>query len=202
MTTTVADILEQRRLPEHDEIAAMLSKYFVGPITDDVVTKLRAEVERVLADPALHAGMARGFHPGNGGRGFGCAWREELAFRRTDPRSIDLAAWIAWSQPGYPPARPFCPDAYAGTWIQREPMTSPPARWVLERDGRFSAPATSFATRTSWCVHRQGTAIDDASVWLADNARVGFKRLVVLGLSPSELTLEPATPPTIRLERA
>lgn len=179
----------------------MLAKYFVGPITDDVVTKVREEVERVLADPLLHAGMARGFHPGNGGRGFGCAWREELAFRRTEPRSIDLAAWIAWSQPGYPPARPFCPDAYAGTWIQREPTSATPVAWVLGHDGTFSAAGTDFATYIRWCLHRQGADLDEASMWLTDDRGVRVERLNVKRLTPTELRLKPTLAPTIHLDR-
>ena len=195
--TTAADIAEERRLPAREEIAAMLSTYFVGPFSDDVVARLHAEVARVLGDPPLHAGMARSFEPGNGGRGFGCAWREDLAFGRTRPRSIDLAAWIAWSQPGYPPARPYCPDAYAGSWIDRESG----AHWTLEADGTFSAPGTPFAERIRWCVHRQGDKPDDASVWLADELAIAVKRLVVARLTPTELQLNPASGPTVRLER-
>ena len=201
MSATAEDIDEERRVPERAEIAAMLAKYFVGPIGDDVVTKLHAEVTRVLADAPLRRGMARGFLPSNGGRGFGCAWREELAFQRTQPRSIDLAAWIAWSQPGYPRARPYCPDAYVGTWIQREPASATPPRWTLDHDGTFSAPGTPFAQQVTWCVHRQGTKPDDASVWLADKSAVAVKRLLVLRLAPTELHLQPGTPPNFRLER-
>ena len=198
---TAADIAEERRIPERSELEAMLVKYFVGPIGQDVVAKLHAEVVRVLGDPPLHAGMARGFLPSNGGRGFGCAWREELAFQRTTPRSIDLAAWIAWSQGGYPRARPYCPDAFAGTWIQREPAANA-ARWTLDRDGSFSAPGTPFANRVTWCVHRQGSKPDDASLWLGEPAGVGIKRLLVLRLTATELQLEPSAPPKILLERA
>jgi len=172
--TTAADIAEERRLPEPSEIEAMLTRYFEGPIGADVVAKLHAEVARVLADPPLHGGMARGFLPSNGGRAFGRAWREDLSFQRTSPRSIDLAAWIAWSQPGYPRARPYCPDGYVGTWIHR----------------------------ISWCAHRQGTKANDASLWLEDDIGVAVKRLVVVRLTATELQLEPTSPPIFRLERA
>ncbi|HEY1959880.1 MAG TPA: hypothetical protein VGH28_29935 [Polyangiaceae bacterium] len=196
-----AEIAEERRIHEPSELEAMLTKYFIGPIGADVIARLGAEVARVLADPALHAGMARGFLPSNGRRGFGCAWREELAFQRTDPRVIDLAAWIAWAETGYPRARPYCPEAFAGTWIQREPASPSAPRWTLGRDGAFSAPGTPFASRITWCVHRHGTKLDDASIWLADATGVGFKRLLVLRVASTELVLEPTTPPVVRLER-
>ena len=195
--TTVADILEERRVPEREEIAAMLAKYFVSPIADEVVAKLHAEVARVLADPPLHAGMSRSFEPGNGGRGFGCAWREEQAFGRTRPRSIDLAAWIAWSQPGYPASRPYCPDAYVGTWSERASAV----RWTLDRDGTFAAPGSLFATCTRWCVHRQGAELYEASVWLTDDVGVRLERLNVKRLTPAELHLQPTSSALIQLER-
>jgi hypothetical protein len=50
-------------------------------------------------------------------------------------------------------------------------------------------------------VHRQGTKPDDASLWLADKSAVGVKRLLVLRLAPTELYLQPGTPPNFRLER-
>jgi hypothetical protein len=200
--TTAADIAEERRLPEPSEIEAMLTRYFEGPVGADVVAKLHAEVARVLADPPLHGGMARGFLPSNGGRAFGRAWREDLSFQRTSPRSIDLAAWIAWSQSGYPRARPYCPEGYVGTWIQHEPAADPAPRWTLGRDGAFSAPGTPYANRISWCAHRQGTKANDASLWLEDDIGVAVKRLVVVRLTATELQLEPTSPPIFRLERA
>jgi len=146
----------------------MLWTYFVGPITDAVIDKLHAEVTSVLGEPPLHAGMIRGFDPGNGGKGFGCAWREDLAFGRGRPRSIDLAAWIAWSQPGYPPARPYCPAAFVGSWLQREASSPTPARWTLEPDGTFAAPDTPYTSASpgvctakapSPAMHRYGLLI-------------------------------------------
>ena len=199
--TTVEQILDQRRLPTRHEIAALLTKYFVGTVTEEIVTKLREEVAHVLADPPLHAGMARGFDPTNGGRGFGCAWREELAFDHSEPSALELAAWIAWSQPGYLPARPYCPDAFVGTWTQTQPEPHSP-RWTLERDGAFSAPGTLFADRVGWCVHRTGSKPDDVSLWLSDKLNIAVKRLVVWNLTAKELQLKPTTGPMIILERA
>ena len=199
--TTIEDVLEQRRIPEPSEVRAILDTYFVGPITDEIVAKLHDMVARVLADPALRGGEARGSEPGNGGLGFGRAWREELSYGRMYPRSIDLTAFIAWSHTGYPPAPPYCPDAFAGRWIQREPKTSEPVVWVLEGDGRFSAPGTPFADRITWCVHRQGVRPDEASVWLEDKLRIAEKRLLVRRITPTELHLSPTSDPDVHLER-
>lgn len=198
MTKRHGDIDEQRRIPERSEIAAMLEKYFVGPVADDVVSKLHDEATTVLTDPAFRAGVASSFHPGNGGRGFGCAWREDLAFDRIDPRSIDVAAWIAWSQPGYPAPKPYCPDAFAGSWIQGESPS--PGRWELHRDGRFSGPA-SF-DQPGWCVHRRGSELDKSSLWLVDKRGNVVKRLVVTRLAPNELDLDTTSGVPIRLVRA
>jgi len=176
----------------------MLTSYFEGPIGADVVAKLHAEVARVLADPPLHAGMMSAFLPSNNGRAY--AWREDLSFQRTSPRSIDLAAWIAWSRPGYPRVRPYCPDGYVGTWIQREPAADPAPRWTFGRDGAFSAPGSPYANRISWRVHRQGTKGN--ALWLDDDFGVAAKRLVVVRLTATELHLQPTSPAMFRLERA
>jgi hypothetical protein len=72
----------------------------------------------------------------------------------------------------------------------------------LERDGRFSAPSTPFTDRVSWCLHRQGTDIDEASVWLIDETGGSVLRLNVKRLTPTELHLKPPTSSTVRLERA
>jgi hypothetical protein len=188
-------------VPGIAEIAAMLDKYFIGPISDDVVAKLHDEVARVLADPPSRAGRASSFLPSNGGLGFGRAWREELSYGLTTPRPIDLAAFIAWATKGYPPARPYCPDAFVGTWIQREPSAPSPPRWTFERDGGFAAPDTPFASRIYWCVHRQGDKPSDASVWLEDKLRMGPKRLLVLELGARQLNLQPGAGAIVRLER-
>ena len=67
--------------------------------------------------------------------------------------------------------------------------------------GWFPAPGTPFAARIRWCVHRQGDR-PRRGVAVADETDVGVKRLLVLRLTPSELHLEPGTPPQIQFERA
>src|SRR5262245_26929777 len=77
------DIREERRVPSQAEVKAILETYFIGIITDEIASKLTDYVARVIADPPLHAGEVSKFHPGNGRRGFGRAWREQLAFSRS-----------------------------------------------------------------------------------------------------------------------
>lgn len=197
-----AAIREQRRIPERAEIADLLQRYFVGPIGDDAIDKLHAEVARILADPALRGGELRSYAPNNGGLGFGCAWREELAFQRTTPRSIDLAAFIAWSHKGYPAARPYCPASFAGRWLQREPAATSPVHWTLDADGTFSAPGSAFEGRARWCFHRNSERANDGAIWLDDRHSGTHKKLLVQRVTATELELQTTTPSTIRLERA
>jgi hypothetical protein len=193
---------EQRGVPVRAEIATLLETYFVGPIGDDAIDKLHAEVARILTDPALRGGVVRSYAPNNGGLGFGCAWREELAFRRTTPRSIDLAAFIAWSHKGFPPARPYCPDVFVGRWLQRDETAPAPMLWTLGADGAFSAAGTAFDGRKRWCFHRQSEDANDGSIWLDDRHSGTHKRLLVLHVTATELALQPTSGPALRLERS
>lgn len=169
----------------------MLERYFVGPITDEAVTKLAAYVEAVLGDPPLFAGEISKFDPAKGGRGFGFAWREELAYDRRFPRSIDLAAWLASSTEGYPAPRPYCPELYAGTWTQREPDVTPLATWVLHIDGALVTTDARFQKRDRWCVHRQGAGPVGDALWLDDALGISHKILHVRSVSHGELRFEP-----------
>jgi len=202
MTDTAEAIREQRRIPKRTEIAELLHKYFVAPIGDDVIDKLHAEVARILADAPLRGGVIRSYAPNNGGLGFGCAWREDTAFQRTIARSVDLAAFIAWSNKGYPRAKLYCPEAYVGRWLQREPTTSAPVYWTLDGDGAFSAPGSAFEGRKQWCFHRHTESPHDGVIWLDDRHSGTHKSLLVRRSTPTELELQPTSPPNVRLERA
>ena len=199
---TEQDDLELRRVPTTAELRDMLQKYFVGSITDAGVATLAAYVESVLRDPPLLAGEISKFDPSKGGRGYGLAWREQLAYDRRFPRSIDLAAWLASSTDGYPAARPYCPDLYVGKWSQLEPDSSPLATWELHLDGTLVTTDSRFRKRERWCVHRQGAGPVGDALWLDDALEISHKILLVRAVSPSELRFEPVGTGTIhRLER-
>lgn len=200
---TEQDELELRREPTVAELRDLLQKYFVGPTTDVVVNKLAAYVASVMRDPPLFAGEISKFDPAKGGRGFGFAWREELAYGRRFPRSIDLAAWLASSTDGYPKPRPYCPDLYVGTWTQLEPDASLQTTWELHLDGTLVTTDARFQKRDRWCVHRQGAGPVGDVLWLDDALGISHKILHVRAVSRSELRFEPVgTGPMYRLERA
>ena len=193
------DIGEERRPFHPGEVRAMLEAYFAGPITDDVVDRLTAQVAAVLADPALHAGEIAKFHPGNGGRGFGRAWRELAAHGRTSPRSIDLAAWLAASSSGYPSPLPHCPDVYIGRWRQRPGAVH---LWELGAGGQFRTDDPIASARDRWCVHRQGDGPRGDAIWLDDELGISHDSLLVIDVGPSSLTVQPvAADSPIELER-
>jgi hypothetical protein len=120
MKITAKDIEEERRIPDRSEVKAVLDQYFVGPITEEIVTNLTDYVVRVMQDKPLHWGEMDKFQLRNR-RAFGKAWREDLAYDRDYRRSIDLAAWLASSTEGYPAPKPYCPDLYIGTWKYQDP---------------------------------------------------------------------------------
>jgi hypothetical protein len=186
--------------PDLLALARLLDAYFVGPFDAGAVDALAAEVAAVLADPQRHAGVIADFHPGNGGRGFGLAWREELAFLRGSPTTLDVAAWIAWSR-GVP-ARPYCPPVFVGAWRQIEPVSG---IWELGPGGALRCGEPGLRARVSWCVHRQSPRgpIGDA-LWLDDELRISHKVLLVRAATADELALQAVGPakPVLRLVRA
>lgn len=186
------DIEEERRILEPGEVKTMLETYFVGPITDEVASDLAEYVARVLADPPLHAGEISKFRPDNGGRGFGRAWREHLAYGRTYPRSIDLAAWLAASSEGYPAPKPYCPAVYIGKWEQREPDGAAAYTWTFDAGGRFHTDEPLCSDRDRWCVHRQGPGPRPRGdvIWLDDDLGIAHDSVLVIDL-------EPTAPPTL-----
>jgi hypothetical protein len=187
--------------PTVDEIGAMLRHYFVSSTEQDV-TRLHTEVAATLSDPASAAAEARGFDPVNGRRGFGLAWREDLAYKHRRPTPIDLAAWIAFTQPGYPSPRPYCPDVFVGTWTQRWPKFSPAATWELRLDGTLVCGEPTLTTYTMWCVNRQGPALLDSVIWFDDDTRIAHYYLMVNEVTPRELIVhEPGTPTKYELVR-
>jgi hypothetical protein len=187
--TTAKDIEESRRIPERSEVKAVLDQYFVGPITDDIVTKLTDYVTRVMRDKPLHWGEIDSFHPRNR-RGLGKAWREELSFDRTYPRSIDLAAWLASSTDGYPEPKPYCPDIYVGTWKDEDPRTA--YTWEFASDGRFHTDEPMCAPRIHWCVHRRGKPGPKGhAIWLDDARKISHENLKVYDVTPTTLVVQP-----------
>jgi hypothetical protein len=176
-------------LPTVSELDAMLRRYFVGA-TPAHSTALLVDLEKVLGDPARYAGEAGAFDPANGGKCYGQAWREELAYDRRRPNELELAAWLAATSEGYPAPRPYCPDVFVGTWRQTAPAVEPPPRWELALDGAFKTDERMLGSRETWCVHRQGheSFIGDA-IWLSDSMRAGHRILAVLGITLDSLEL-------------
>jgi hypothetical protein len=191
--TTAEDIRESRRVPEQAEVKAILEEYFVGPITDQIASKLTEYVRRVMADGPLHGGEIAAFDPGNGRRGFGQAWRELLSFDRNYPRSIDLAAWLAASTHGYPAPLPYCPDRYVGRWKQLEPDGQSGYTWEFEAGGRFRTDNPVCSSRDRWCVHRvdEGPRGDD--IRLDDELGIAHDSLLVIDVRPGELVMQPVS---------
>jgi hypothetical protein len=191
---SLIDIGEERRVPSQVEVKAMLENYFTGLITDEIASKLTDYVARVIADPPLHAGETSKFHPGNGRRGFGMAWREQLAFCRTYPRSIDLAAWLAASTEGYPEPRPYCPDFYIGRWMQKDPETTSAYVWELDACGRFHTNHPLYSDRDRWCVHRTNPGPKGDQIWFDDELGISHYSVIVYDVTAKELTVKPSSP--------
>jgi hypothetical protein len=176
-----------RTLPDLAAVQAMLERYFVPPATEDRAQQLHAELVAVFANLPRLRGIVSAFHPGNGGRGFGQAWREELAYGSNNPSPIEVAAWLAWSR--NIPARPYCPEVFVGRWQQIEPArSSDRAVWEFSADGAFRTTDPWFAKRTHWCVHRLDEAgpVGDA-IWLDDALKIAHLRLNVRAIGPQEL---------------
>jgi hypothetical protein len=174
-------------VPTVADLSALLSRYFVGA-TEAAARRLRDEVSAVLADPARHAGEASAFDPGNGGRAFGQAWREDLAFDHRSPTGLDLAAWLAATSENYPKPRPYCPDMFVGAWQQRAPAPAP--RWQFSADGTFACDEPMLRIRVTWCLHRHSAngPIGDV-LWLDDDLQIAHKNLLILAATPTELRL-------------
>jgi hypothetical protein len=187
--TTAKDIEESRRIPDRSEVKAVLDEYFVGPITEEIVTKLTDYVVRVMQDKPLHWGEMDKFHPQNR-RAFGKAWREVLSYDRDYPRSIDLAAWLASSTDGYPAAKPYCPDLYIGTWKDHDPET--PYTWQFGSDGRFHTDEPICAGRIRWCLHRRGKPDPKGDViLLQDELAIGHQSVLIHDVTPTLLVIQP-----------
>ena len=186
--TTAKDIEESRRIPDRSEVKAILDQYFVGPITEEMVTKLTDYVARVMRDPPLHWGEMAKFHRRNR-RALGKAWREDLAYDRDYPRSIDLAAWLASSTEGYPEPKPYCPALYIGTWRDQDPKTA--YTWEFGDDGRFQTDEPMCSDRFLWCVNRSSSGPKGDSIFL-DNAHKNSREiLLVHDVTPTTLIIQP-----------
>jgi hypothetical protein len=82
-------------------------------------------------------------------------------------------------------------EEIVGRWLQREPATDAPVSWTFNADGSFSAPGTPFAKRATWCVHRHVDDPAKTSVWLFDASSISHNYVAVVGVSATELRLEP-----------
>jgi hypothetical protein len=189
MKITAKDIEEERRIPDRSEVKAVLEQYFVGPITEEIVTKLTDYVVRVMQDKPLHWGEIDKFHLRNR-RGFGEAWREDLAYDRDYPRSIDLAAWLASSTKGYPDPKHYCPSLYVGTWKDEDPTT--PYTWEFRDDEGFHTDEPILAGRIRWSVHRQGRPGPKGDVILLDDEiGIAHQSVLVYDVTPTTLIIQP-----------
>lgn len=188
-TITEKDIEEERRIPDRSEVKAILERYFVGPLTEEIITRLTDHVSRVVQDRSLWSRERAKFDPSNR-RGSGEAWREDLAYGRTRPRSIDMAAWLAASTKGYPEPKPYCPDIYVGTWRDEDPKTA--YTWEFAIDGSFRTDESMCAPRILWCVHRgsePGPKGDD--IWLYNARTISHENMTVYDVTPTTLVIQP-----------
>jgi hypothetical protein len=177
-------------LPDLAVFHLMLERYFVQPVSDTRVQQLHAQLAAVFADPARLGGIVSAFHPSNGGRGFGLAWREELAYGHATPSPIEVAAWFAWSR-GVP-ARAYCPEPLIGRWQQVDPTSSSgQVLWEFSAGGGFHTDDPKFAERTCWCVHRQNEhgPVDDA-IWLDDALKISHSTMRVRELGAEQLRFD------------
>ena len=157
---TEADIIEERRVPERDEVAALLAQYFVAS-SNDVADRLHAVIVALAADPS-RLKVAKSSFRANGRRYFGQAWKEDLSRHQSLPRMRDLVAWIAVTEPGYPAPKSWCPPVLVGRFQGK-------ARWQLDANGSATIEEPFLATTKRWCVHRQGDPGPEGdALWLYD----------------------------------
>jgi hypothetical protein len=114
-------------------------------------------VEATLADLTQYPAMEAAFDTRTR-VGWGDAWREDSTYNHLVPGALELAHFIAATQPGYGRARPYCPDELVGTWELIEgndavPVGTPPTTWTLSPDGRFVSSGYR-SDAPAWCVHR------------------------------------------------
>ena len=147
------------------------------------------------------AGESSAYNLGNGGRCFGEAWREELAFDDFLPTPLELAAWLAATGDNYPKPRPYCPDLFVGTGQQRVEGSAP--HWQFAADGTFICDEPVLRIRIRWCLHRQSANRPVGDVlWLDDELGIAHKYLLILAVSSTELHLRlPGTRTEYRLVR-
>src|SRR5438105_5335654 len=70
-----AAVNDPQRLPSRAELAALLDRYFAGPIDDAIVNRLESQCHELWADPSRRDAEEAAFR-GNGLRYFGQAWKE------------------------------------------------------------------------------------------------------------------------------
>ena len=154
----IAQFIEDDRLPEPEELKALLERYLIGPITDEHATRLHADMDAILKDwPRLKGdrGTFRDRHHYAAGH----AWCEEFSYGRGIPRTADLAIFHAATMRGYPAPKLYCPAFFVGTWKQGDPSpaTAEPVLWRLAANGDFQSNHRSFAKNTQWCIQRDRT---------------------------------------------
>lgn len=158
------ELVDSDREPTRAEIAALMRTYLEGDIDDATVDRLDAQFRALLADRERYLAEGSAFRA-NSRHYFGQAWKELLSPHHHRPSPAELALWLAIVTPGYPPPRPYCPEALVGRW-----QSASGATWHLESDGRFSTTEESIAALkvVRWCVHlvmRRGDFYLDA-LWL------------------------------------
>ncbi|MEJ7599368.1 MAG: hypothetical protein WKG01_15785 [Kofleriaceae bacterium] len=146
-------------LPERDEVGDTLTRYFVGPITEEAITHAYTEFLQAFYDESSRPFYKDQFRGRFNGRGD--AWREELSHNHAFARPIDLVVLIAQMESKTDPSRPqprkYCPTEFAGTWEQFEPAPASDERvlWHFLADGTFrSNTKDTFPDRVEWWVER------------------------------------------------
>lgn len=173
------------RMPGSDEIRALLRKYF-GPVTDEQSQTIEKRLHETASSVSkLHKEMQMFY--GNSVHSEGRAWKEELSYGRRAPRIVDLVPWFASTAAGFPPARPYCPDAIVGEWEDTE---GNPHHWTFQVDGTFRTDDPDLAGETDWFLIRK-----DGSTHSGDEIRVyaigpqNAKVLDIKTVAPTELVM-------------
>ncbi len=180
---------ELNRVPDRDELKALLVRYFAGEIRDPMVDELLRELDALLEDHAQRRYQVRMFDPENQ-VSWGEAWREEFSTRRV-PTPTDRALMLAAKSDRFPPPRPYCPPDLVGSWemVTRkggEVAPDPRPRWSLVGDGGIRA-AGFKDTANRWCVHR-GPNVD--RLWLRFSDHSSVDSMIITERSGDDLELD------------
>jgi hypothetical protein len=160
-----AEVARLSHTPDRDELRALLGRYFVGPITDEHVTRLLADVA-CRHDLGTRDSDIASFNSRFRWRGW--AWNEEVSQNHRSMAPVDLMlmrAHILWSATAFtsdsnpfPQPKLYCPATAVGTWKQLQPGydSTELILWHLDPDGTCLTNSPHAPENYKyWCVHRE-----------------------------------------------